>query len=139
MTISEASSLVIQAGEYAEGGDIFILDMGEQVKITDLAEKLIHLSGRNIKKESDGEGIEIKEIGLRPGEKLFEELLISGKEIKTPNSKIFKSLEEPYPEEIILDEVISKLERYTKIDDYESIIKILKEQVEGFTQENGRY
>ena len=105
MTISEASSLVIQAGEYAEGGDIFILDMGEQVKITDLAEKLIHLSGRNIKKESDGEGIEIKEIGLRPGEKLFEELLISGKETKTPNSKIFKSLEEPYPEKIVLDKV----------------------------------
>ena len=51
MTISEASSLVIQAGEYAEGGDIFILDMGEQVKITDLAEKLIHLSGRNIKRK----------------------------------------------------------------------------------------
>ena len=136
MTISEASSLVIQAGEYAEGGDIFILDMGEQVKITDLAEKLIHLSGRNIKKESDGEGIEIKEIGLRPGEKLFEELLISGKETKTPNSKIYKSLEEPYPEKIVLDKVVAELEKFTKINDHENIIKILKEQVEGYVQEN---
>ena len=52
MTITEASSLVIQAGEFAEGGDVFILDMGEQVKILDLAEKLIYLSGRNIKQES---------------------------------------------------------------------------------------
>jgi FlaA1/EpsC-like NDP-sugar epimerase len=136
MTISEASSLVIQAGEYAEGGDIFILDMGEQVKITDLAEKLIHLSGRNIKKESDGEGIGIKEIGLRPGEKLFEELLISGKETKTPNSKIYKSLEEPYPEKIVLDKVIAELEKFAKINDHENIIKILKEQVEGYVQEN---
>lgn len=137
MTISEASSLVIQAGEYAEGGDIFILDMGEQVKIIDLAEKLIHLSGRNIKQEIDGEGIEIKEIGLRPGEKLFEELLISGKETKTPNSKIFKSLEEPYPNKDDLNKIISKLEEFSKINDYENIIKILENHVEGYSQQNG--
>ena len=136
MTISEASSLVIQAGEYAEGGDIFILDMGEQVKIVDLAEKLIHLSGRNIKKESDGEGIEIKEIGLRPGEKLFEELLISGKEMKTPNTKIFKSLEEPYPEENILDKAVIELEQSSKINDFKNIVKILKDHVEGYMPEN---
>jgi len=134
MTISEASSLVIQAGEYAEGGDIFILDMGEQVKIIDLAEKLIHLSGRNIKQDKDGEGIEIKEIGLRPGEKLYEELLISGKEIETPNPKIFKSLEEPYPEEDDLNNIICKLEESSKINDYENIIEILKNHVEGYTQ-----
>ena len=140
MTISEASSLVIQAGEYAEGGDIFILDMGEQVKIIDLAEKLIHLSGRNIKQEHDGEGIEIKEIGLRPGEKLYEELLISGKEIKTPNNKIFKSLEEPYPEEDELNKIVGMLEESSKINDYEKIIKILKNNVEGYTQhKNGDY
>ena len=134
MTISEASSLVIQAGEYAEGGDIFILDMGEQVKIIDLAEKLIHLSGRNIKQEKDGEGIEIKEIGLRPGEKLYEELLISGKEIKTPNNKIFKSLEEPYPKKDDLNKIISVLEEASKINDHEKIIEVLKNHVEGYSQ-----
>ena len=69
MTIAEASSLVIQAGEIAEGGEVFILDMGEQVKIMDLAEKLIYLSGRNISTDGSGDGIEIREIGLRPGEK----------------------------------------------------------------------
>jgi FlaA1/EpsC-like NDP-sugar epimerase len=92
MTITEASSLVIQAGELAAGGDVFILDMGEQVKILDLAEKLIYLSGRNIKQESEGEGIEIQEVGLRPGEKLFEELLISGEEINNYGAIRFKSI-----------------------------------------------
>jgi len=132
MTISEASSLVIQAAEYAEGGDIFILDMGEQVKIIDLAKKLIHLSGRNIRYDNDGEGIEIKEVGLRPGEKLYEELLISGKEIQTPNNKIFKSLEEPYPNKDDLNRIIIELEESCKINDYENIIKILEKNVEGY-------
>ena len=94
MTIAEASSLVIQAGEFAEGGEVFILDMGEQIKILDLAEKLIYLSGMNISENGNGDGIEIREIGLRPGEKLYEELLISGSEIKTSNEKIFKSVED---------------------------------------------
>ena len=62
MTISEASSLVIQAGEYAEGGDVFILDMGEQVKILDLAKRLIYLSGRNVSYDDSGEGIKIKKL-----------------------------------------------------------------------------
>lgn len=136
MTISEASSLVIQAGEYAEGGDVFILDMGEQVKIIDLAQKLIHLSGRNISHESGGEGIEIKEIGLRPGEKLFEELLISGKELKTPNKKIFKSLE-PYPDKETLDNIFNELFKYAEINDNEKIVEILKKYVEGYTPDNG--
>lgn len=136
MTISEASSLVIQAGEYAEGGDVFILDMGEQVKIVDLAEKLIHLSGRNISYEDDGEGIVIKEIGLRPGEKLYEELLISGKELKTPNEKIFKSLE-PYPDKKTLDNILDNLFEFAEANDHEKIIEILKSHVEGYTQDDG--
>jgi FlaA1/EpsC-like NDP-sugar epimerase len=132
MTISEASSLVIQAGEFAKGGDVFILDMGEQVKILDLAEKLVYLSGRNIKQESTGEGIEIQEVGLRPGEKLFEELLISGEEIKTPNEKIFRSNEKFLSKEL-LDNSISELKKAVDENDHFKIKEILKNNVEGYS------
>tara|TARA_B100000768_G_C11283349_1_gene380119 strand:+ start:1035 stop:2942 length:1908 start_codon:yes stop_codon:yes gene_type:complete len=133
MTISEASSLVIQAGEYADGGDVFILDMGEQVRIKDLAEKLVYLSGRNIKHSEDGEGIQIKEVGLRPGEKLYEELLISGSEIKTPNNKIFKSIEN-YPSKETLEIIIQDLKKFIISNDVPNIKKILKVHVEGFKE-----
>ena len=132
MTISEASSLVIQAGEFASGGDVFILDMGEQVKIIDLAERLIYLSGRNIKYDSIGEGIEIKEVGLRPGEKLYEELLISGEEIQTPNDKIFKSIE-GYPPVDVLEKVTDELFNYLEINDVPKIRGIFKKYIEGFS------
>ena len=131
MTISEASSLVIQAGELAKGGDVFILDMGEQVKIIDLAEKLIYLSGRNIKYDSSGEGIEIQEVGLRPGEKLFEELLISGEEVKTTNEKVFKS-NEKFPSNGILHQAINDLKHAVKDNDHIKIKEILKLHVEGY-------
>ena len=132
MTISEASSLVIQAGELAEGGDVFILDMGEQVKILDLAKKLIYLSGRNIKYDSSGEGIEIQEVGLRPGEKLFEELLISGKEIKTLNEKVFKS-NEKFPSHEVLNQAINDLDLAVKDNNHIKIKEILKLHIEGYT------
>ena len=132
MTISEASSLVIQAGEFAKGGDVFILDMGEQVKILDLAEKLIYLSGRNIKQEPDGEGIEIQEVGLRPGEKLFEELLISGEEIKTSNEKVFKSNEKFLPKEELY-KAIDELKKAIDENDHFKIKEILINNVEGYS------
>ena len=132
MTITEASSLVIQAGEFAKGGDVFILDMGEQVKILDLAEKLIYLSGRNIKQETEGEGIEIQEVGLRPGEKLFEELLISGAEIKTSNEKVFKSNEKFLPKDE-LDNAINDLKKAIDENDHLKIKEILKNTVEGYS------
>ncbi|MDB9898674.1 polysaccharide biosynthesis protein [Gammaproteobacteria bacterium] len=132
MTIAEASSLVIQAGELAKGGDVFILDMGEQVKILDLAEKLIYLSGRNIMQESNGEGIEIQEVGLRPGEKLFEELLISGEEIKTSNEKVFKSNEKFLPKEE-LDKAINELKKAINENDHFKIKEILINTVEGYS------
>ena len=135
MTISEASSLVIQAGEFAEGGDVFILDMGDQVKIVDLAEKLIHLSGRNIKTGPEGEGIQIQEIGLRPGEKLYEELLISGKEIETPNDKIFKS-NEGFISKNLLDQSIIDLKEAVDNSDYIKIKEILKKNVEGYVSKD---
>ena len=135
MTIAEASSLVIQAGEFVEGGDVFILDMGEQIKIFDLAEKLIYLSGRNISLDSSGEGIEIREVGLRPGEKLYEELLISGEEFKTPNTKIFKSVES-FPPKTVLNNILENLRECIQTNDFIEIRNILKENVEGFN-DNG--
>jgi UDP-N-acetylglucosamine 4,6-dehydratase len=137
MTISEASSLVIQAGEFATGGDVFILDMGKQVKIRDLAEKLIYLSGMSIKHRDEGEGIEIQEIGLRPGEKLYEELLISGSEIKTPNSKIFKSVEKHLSKNE-LDGAILDLQKYVTSNDVLKIKNILNKYVEGFGEADGQ-
>ena len=85
MTIPEAVSLVLQAGAYAKGGEIFVLDMGEPVRILDLAKNMIKLSGYR-----PGEDIEIKFTGLRPGEKMYEELLIEQEELeKTANRMIF--------------------------------------------------
>lgn len=84
MLIPEAAQLVLQAGSYAKGGEIFILDMGEPVKIYDLAKKLIKLSGFEPEKD-----IKIKVTGLRPGEKLYEELLMDGELTETENKKIF--------------------------------------------------
>ena len=133
MNISEASSLVIQAGEFAEGGDVFILDMGGQIKIFELAEKLIYLSGRNISHDGQGEGIEIQEIGLRPGEKLYEELLISGDKLETSNSKIFKSIEK-YPAKDVLTKVIDDLYNSSLMNDVSKIRNILKTNVEGFKE-----
>ena len=85
MTIPEAVSLVLQAGAYAKGGEIFVLDMGKPVKIVDLATNLIKLSGYK-----PGEDIEIKFTGLRPGEKMYEELLMDEEGLKkTANKLIF--------------------------------------------------
>ncbi len=96
MTIPEAAQLVIQAGAMAEGGEVFVLDMGESVKIVDLAKRMIRLSGHVVKGEDTdpNEGIAIEFVGLRPGEKLYEELIIGGDNIeKTGHSRIMKAHE----------------------------------------------
>jgi FlaA1/EpsC-like NDP-sugar epimerase len=131
MTIPEASNLVLQSSQMSEGGEVFILDMGEQLKIYDLAIKLIHLSGRNVSSDPGSNGIEIIEIGLRPGEKMYEELLISGEQLATTNPKIFKSMEE-FPNLDLMLPLISKLEDSIGNNDVQSIIAILKENVEGY-------
>ena len=130
MTISEASSLVIQAGEFSLGGEVFILDMGDQVKILDLAEKLIYLSGMNIS-DKNGDGIEIREIGLRPGEKLYEELLISGNELPTSNKKIFKSVENYLSKEDLTD-ALNTLVNHIDENNIEGIRSVLQNSVEGY-------
>jgi len=93
MTIPEAAELVIQAGAMSEGGgEVFHLDMGQPVKIADLARKMIHLSGYKVRGEgSAGSGIEIRYVGLRPGEKLYEELLIDGSGEATQHPRIFQA------------------------------------------------
>ena len=135
MTIPEASNLVLQAADMSQGGEVFILDMGEQLKIYDLAKKLIHLSGRSISIDGSNNGIEILEIGLRPGEKMYEELLISGDQLPTSNPKIFKSLEE-FPSIEIMEDLVQKLKTSIEQDDFKSIILIFKENVEGYVNES---
>ncbi len=94
MTIPEAAALVIQAGSMAKGGDVFVLDMGEPVRIRDLAETMIHLTGLTVKDKDHPEGdIEIRFTGLRPGEKLYEELLIGTNVMGTDHPSIMRAEE----------------------------------------------
>jgi FlaA1/EpsC-like NDP-sugar epimerase len=95
MTIPEAARLVLLAGAYAKGGDVFVLDMGEPQKIIDIAHRMISLSGRRVKDPMTGVGdIEIRVTGLRPGEKLYEELLIDDDSLlPTPHTKILRAQE----------------------------------------------
>tara|TARA_Y100001968_G_scaffold268552_1_gene258955 strand:- start:10606 stop:12492 length:1887 start_codon:yes stop_codon:yes gene_type:complete len=107
MTIQEAAQLVIQASSLAEGGEVFLLDMGEPVKIIDLAKKMINLSGLKLKDKNHNDGdIEIITTKLRPGEKLYEELLIDAKSIPTKHPLIFKANEKLIP----LNELWANLE-----------------------------
>ncbi len=133
MTIPEASNLVLQASQMADGGEVFILDMGEQVKIYDLAIKLIHLSGRNVASEEGGEGIEIIDVGLRPGEKMYEELLISGEEIATKNPKIYKSIEQ-FPDLETIHQIVQQIQLAIDNNDHQAMITIFQTYVEGYNR-----
>ena len=98
MTITEAAQLVIQASNLSQGGEVFLLDMGEPIKIIDLAKQMINLSGLRTKDEKNKNGdIEILTTKLRPGEKLFEELLINAKSTPTIHPLIFKANENLIP------------------------------------------
>jgi FlaA1/EpsC-like NDP-sugar epimerase len=134
MTIPEASNLVLQASQMSNGGEVFILDMGEQLKVFDLAKKLIHLSGRNVASEEGSNGIQIIEVGMRPGEKMYEELLISGEQLPTKNPKIFKSLE-AFPDLDEMEILVDELKVAISINAYQDIINIFKKNVEGFNHD----
>ncbi len=132
MTIPEASQLVIQAGAMGLGGDVFVLDMGEPIRIVDLAKRMIHLSGLEIKDaEHPGGDIEINFTGLRPGEKLYEELLIGDNVSKTGHARIMRA-EEHVISWAELEEMLAALEQATKEDDFERVRKILADAVAGF-------
>ena len=111
--------------------------MGKPIKILDLAEKIIRLNGLtpiySDDKNHSKEGIQIQFTGLRPGEKMYEELLISGSEIKTENKKIFKA-NESFISQKDLSPILEKMQNCIKIYDNEGIIKILSSYVEGFTR-----
>ena len=117
MTIPEAASLVIQAGSMAEGGEVYVLDMGEPVKINDLALQMIHLSGLNVKDSKNLQGdIEIVYTGLRPGEKLYEELLIGNNVQGTHHPSILKA-DEAFLDSSELSFILDELRHaYTKCD-----------------------
>jgi FlaA1/EpsC-like NDP-sugar epimerase len=116
MLIPEACQLVLQAASIAKGGELFILDMGEPIKIVDLAQKMIELSGRD--------DVEIEFTGLRKGEKLYEELLIDDADLKTEYNSIMVSKNPPVDYAILLAQ-LEKLE-------YENSLAILKEIVPEF-------
>ncbi len=133
MTIPEAAQLVIQAGSMGQGGDVFVLDMGEPVKIVELAEKMIHLSGLSVRSEKNPHGdIAIEFTGLRPGEKLYEELLIGDNVAATQHPMIMSANEDHLPWETLktkLNELLSAVEQ----DDYSRVRQLLRDTVSGYT------
>ncbi|NBB60354.1 polysaccharide biosynthesis protein [Pseudomonas sp. ODNR1LW] len=135
MTIPEAAQLVIQAGSMGQGGDVFVLDMGEPVKIVELAEKMIHLSGLSVRSERNQHGdISIEFTGLRPGEKLYEELLIGDNVAATQHPMIMTASEDYLSWEVLkvrLNELLLAVER----DDYSQVRQLLRETVSGYTPE----
>ena len=131
MTASEAAELVIQAGAMAEGGELFVLDMGDPVSIYDLAVKMIHLHGKSLMSESDSEGIEIELTGLRPGEKLHEELIIGQSISGTKHPKIMRA-EEDFISYGDLQQVCKKIEEACASADYETIRELLEANVSGY-------
>jgi len=135
MTIPEAAQLVIQAGAMGEGGDVMVLDMGEPVKIVDLAKRMIRLSGFSHKDQDNPDGdIEIQFTGLRPGEKLYEELLIGDNTFPTSHSGIMRATEYALSWEE-LEPLLFELEAAVKAEDSDAIRFLLKKAVPEFSPE----
>ncbi len=132
MTIPEAVSLVLQAGAYAKGGEIFVLDMGEPMKIVDLARNLIMLSGLK-----EGEDIEIEYIGLRPGEKMYEELLMNEEGLRETANKMIYIGKPIVFDEALLEEHLTKLQEMvqTETGDVKEIVRELVPTYH-YTEEN---
>lgn len=133
MTISEACSLVLEAGVMGNGGEIYVFDMGESVKIFDLAKKMIHLSGLKYP-----EDIDIKIIGLRPGEKLYEELLSTEENtLPTYNEKIMIAKIEPLDDDLVKNKIL-ELSKLESTDKFEIVAKI-KDIVKEYVSNNSEY
>jgi FlaA1/EpsC-like NDP-sugar epimerase len=132
MTISEAAQLVIQAGAMAQGGEVFVLDMGDPIKIIDLARRMIELSGLTVRDADNQEGdIDLKITGLRPGEKLYEELLIGENPILTSHPRIMKAQEEFIPWDNLQDK-LTQLQMILAKNDVTKIRELLKQLVSGY-------
>jgi FlaA1/EpsC-like NDP-sugar epimerase len=133
MTIPEAAQLVIQAGSMAEGGDVFVLDMGKPVRIGDLARRMIHLAGLTVRDEKNPEGdIEISYTGLRPAEKLYEELLIGNNVTGTEHPMILRAIEHSLPWDRVqelLNEVMAAMSRF----DCQRTLQLLSDVVAEYT------
>ncbi|NMP80895.1 polysaccharide biosynthesis protein [Pseudoalteromonas arctica] len=137
MTIPEAAQLVIQAGAMGKGGDVFVLDMGEPVKIKDLATKMVRLSGFEVKSDNNPHGdIEIKCTGLRPGEKLYEELLIGNNVGETTHERIMTASEVMLPL-AELNVFIEALDIACHNFDHETIRQLLLDAPTGFNPTDG--
>ena len=137
MTIPEAAQLVIQAGAMGKGGDVFVLDMGDPVKIAELAAKLIKLSGLEVKDERNPNGdVEIQFTGLRPGEKLYEELLIGGNVGQTQHQRIMTADEDylPWPQ---LEPLLLQLDSACHEFHHERVREILLAAPTGFVPTDG--
>ena len=133
MTIPEAAQLVIQAGSMAKGGDVFVLDMGKPVRIGDLARRMIHLMGLTVRNEQHPDGdIEISYTGLRPAEKLYEELVIGNNVTGTEHPMILRAMEHSLPWEriqVLLDEILAAMSRF----DCQRALELLREVVVEYT------
>jgi FlaA1/EpsC-like NDP-sugar epimerase len=128
MTIPEAVQLVLQAAALGQGGEVFVLDMGEPMKIADLARDLIELSGLQV-----GRDIDIVYTGLRPGEKLYEELFVAGESYRrTLHQKIFIADNASRLVPLRLDEAITALQEVSMLDDREAILHCLRQLVPEF-------
>ena len=135
MTIPEAVKLVISAGLLSDGGDIFLLDMGKPVKIKDLIYRIVQLSGLEVRDEKNPEGdIAIDIVGLRPGEKLYEELLVGDDQKKTDNPKIFKA-NDPFINLIELRKNLQQLEKFINNGQIPLILKLFEDLVVGFKKD----
>ena len=136
MTIPEAARLVLLAGAYATGGDVFVLDMGKPMKILDIARRMIELSGRSVLENGLGD-IEIAITGLRPGEKLYEELLIDDASLRgTPHSKILRA-EEAMLSQIEIASMLREVNKALEAADTGALRKLIESRVDGYHRQEG--
>lgn len=132
MTIPEAAKLVLLAGSYSEGGEVFVLDMGKPVKIADLARKMIELSGLSVLDKNNSNGdIAIEVTGLRRGEKLYEELLIDADTLTTPHAKIMRAQEASLTP-AKLKKAVAEVENCVSQNKNSDIRKVLLKTIDGY-------